>query len=117
MSTTPTTTPAITVRSLADFKRFLALPGATVQVTRNDWMDPAKTTHPVRSTPEYWAAKQVQRLQAKTVQFTSGSWLQFPKAAHVRFTGDTVTLCMDQDGTFRAQLVYQLTAGGARAKP
>lgn len=100
---------SINVRSLADFKRFLARPGATVQVIRNDWMDPAKTIHPLVSKPGYWDAKQVQKLQSNTVQFTSGSWLQFPKASLARFNGDHITLCMNQDGTFSQVLEYQLS--------
>lgn len=99
----------INVRSLADFKRFLALPGATVQVIQNDWMDPAKTIHPLKGREGYFDAKQVAKLQSNTVQFTSGSWFQFPKASHAKFDGDTATFCMNQDGTFQHVLVYKLT--------
>jgi len=97
------------VRSLADFKRFLALPGATVQVIRNDWSDPTKTIHPIVPKAGYWDTKQVQKLQSNTVQFTSGSWLTFPKASHAKFDDDTVSLCMQQDGTFSQLLVYRLS--------
>ena len=100
---------SINVRSLADFKRFLAEPGATPQVIQNDWMDPVKTSHPIKGKPDYFAPKQVAKLQSTTVQFTSGSWLQFPKASLARFEGDTVTLDMNQDGTFSALLVYKLS--------
>lgn len=101
----------VNVKSLADFKRFLAVPGATLQVVRNDWMDPAKTSHPLTAKPNYFDAKQVQKLQSNTVQFTTGGWLQFPKAAHAKFDGDTVTLDMNQDGAFTQVLVYKLTKG------
>jgi hypothetical protein len=107
------TTQTINVRSLADFKRFLAQPGATVQIIRNDWSDPAKTSHPMTARAGYWDAKQVEKLQTNAVRFTSGSWLQFPKAAHARFDGDTATFCLDQDGTFAYQLVYRLTLPAA----
>lgn len=103
MSQTPNVT------NLASFKRFLAEPGATVQVIRNDWTDPEKTMHPLTPKPEYWEPKQIARLQSNTVQFSTGSWLAFPKAAHARFEGDTITLCMNQDGTFKDVLVYKLT--------
>lgn len=106
---TLTITTAPNVRTLADFKRFLALPGATVQITRNDWADATKTIHPLTPKANYWDTKQVATLQSNTVQFTTGSWLKFPKAAHARFDGDTVTLCMNQDGTFKDVLVYKLT--------
>jgi hypothetical protein len=100
---------SVNVRSLAEFKRFLAEPGATVQIIQNDWMDPAKTIHPLKGAANYFDQKQVAKLQSNTVQFSTGGWLQFPKAAHARFDGDTVTLCMDQDGTFKHVLVYRLT--------
>lgn len=99
---------AINVRTLADFKRFLALPGATVQVIRNDWNDPAKVLHPLTPKPGYFAPKQVQRLQSNGVYFTTG-WLAYPKAAHMRCLGDRVELCMNDDGSFRHVLTYQLT--------
>jgi len=97
------------ITTLAAFKRFLAEPGATVQVIRNDWTDPLKTSHPIKGRPEYWDAKQVARLQSNGVQFTTGSWLTFPKANQVRFEGDTMAVCLQQDGTFSAVLVYRLS--------
>ena len=100
---------AINLRTLADFKRFLATPGATVQVIRNDWSDATKTIHPIQPKPGYWDAKQIDRVQSNCVRFSTGSHLNFPKAAHARFDGDTVTLCMDQDGSFRNVLVYRCT--------
>lgn len=104
----------VTVRTLADFKRFLAEPGATVQVIRNDWTDPEKTIHPIKPKEGYFAPKQVLKLQSNGVHFTTG-WLAFPKAAHARFEGDEVTLCMNQDGTFKDVLVYKLTKAGQGA--
>jgi len=99
----------VNVRSLADFKRFLAEPGATLQIIQNDWMNPEKTSHPIAAKPNYFEPRQVARLQSNTVMFTSGGWLRFPKAKHARFDGDTVTLCMNDDGTFKHVLVYKLT--------
>lgn len=98
----------INVRSLADFKRFLDTPGATVQIIRNDWSDGTKTPHPIIPKPEYWNTKQVVKRQSNGVFFTSG-WLTFPKAAHARYEGETVTFCMNQDGTFQHLLVYRLS--------
>jgi hypothetical protein len=97
------------MKTLADFKRFLAEPGATVQVIQNDWTDPAKTSHPLQPKAGYWDPKQIDRLQSNCVRFTTGSYLTFPKAAHVRVAGETVTLCMEQDGSFRNVLVYRCT--------
>jgi len=95
--------------TLADFKRFLAEPGATVQVIRNDWMDGTKTSYPIVAKPGYFDPKQVALVQSNSVKFSTGSWLSFPKRAHVRFNGDIVELCMNQDGTFAAGLVYRLS--------
>lgn len=97
------------ITNLAQFKRFLAEPGATVQIIRNDWMDASKTIHPLSAKPGYFEPKQVAKVQSNSVQFTTGSWLQFPKAAHVRFAGDEATFDLNQDGTFTAVLVYKLS--------
>lgn len=99
----------ISVTTLAEFKRFLRQPGATVQVIRNDWSDPAKTIHPITPKAGYFDPKQVVKVQSNGVYFTTG-WLAFPKATHARFEGDTVTLCMQQDGSFSACLTYKLTS-------
>jgi hypothetical protein len=103
----------MTLKTLADFKRFLAQPGATVQVIRNDWMDATKTLHPIQGKPGYWDPKQVDKVQSNCVRFTTGSYLTFPKAAQIRFAGDTVEICMQQDGTFKDVLAYRCTEGGA----
>ena len=99
----------INVKTLADFKRFLATPGATLRVIRNDWMDTSKTNMPLRPKEGYWEPKRVKTLQSNAVEFTTGSWLAFPKAAHIRCNGDTITICMNEDGTFAQELVYRLT--------
>ncbi len=104
----------MTIKTLADFKRFLATPGATVQVVRNDWMDAAKTSHPLTAKPGYFEPKQVVKLQSNGVYFTTG-WLQYPKAAHVRFDGDTATFCLNDTGTFEQVFVYKLSLGEQEA--
>lgn len=101
----------VNVRSLANFRRFLAMPGATVQVIRNDWSNPAKTIHPIVPKAGYWEPKHVVKVQSNGVYFTQG-WLAFPKSANAKYDGDTVTLCMQQDGTFANVLVYKLTRDG-----
>lgn len=96
-----------TVDSLAALKRFLALPGTTLQVVRNDW-----STQPFwRPKPGYWEPKQVAKLQGNAVQFTTGSWLRFPKASMIRFApqSQSFLLCMNDDGTFREVLEYALS--------
>jgi hypothetical protein len=100
---------SVNVASLAEFKRFLRMPGATVQVIRNDWADPAKTAHPITPKAGYWNAKQIAKVQSNSVQFSTGGWLQFPKASNIRFEGDTVSICMKEDGSFREVLAYRLS--------
>ena len=102
----------ITLKTLADFKRFLATPGATVQVVRNDWCDPSKTIHPITPKAGYWEPKHVSKVQSNAVRFTTGSYLPFPKAGHMRFDGDTVSICLQGDGSFRDLLVYRCTQDG-----
>lgn len=102
------------VTSLASFKRFLAEPGATVQVVRNDWTNTEIHGNTGRYTltpkPGYFDQKQVEKLQSNAVKFSNGGWLAFPKASNVRFeNGDTVILDMKQDGSFAEVLVYKLT--------
>lgn len=105
----------INVTTLAAFKRFLTIPGATVQIVRNDWSDPAKTMHPIQPKAGYWDAKQIERVQSNCVKFSNGGYLPFPKASHVRFdNGDTVTLCMNQNGSFSQVLVYKLMIASAQ---
>lgn len=105
------------VKTLADFKRFLRMPGATVQVIQNDWMNPEKTIHPLTPKPGYFDAKQIAKVQSTSVQFSTGSWLAFGKAVNVRFHGDTVTFCMNQDGTFSQVLVYRLSNSIEPSRP
>ncbi len=98
----------VDVRSLADFRRFLSHPSATVQVVRNDWSDPTKVPNPIRTPAGYFEPKKVKNLLGKSVQFTTGSWLDFPRASNMRFDGDTVTVDLDQNGHFDYLLVYKL---------
>ena len=99
---------SVTVKSLADFKRFLASPGATVQVTHHDFVTPD------RAKPGFFDPKQVAKVQSNSVQFTTGSWLAFGKASSYRFNGDTVTVALSEGvgpDPFAKVMVYKLTAG------
>lgn len=99
----------VSIETLADFKRFLREPGATVQIIRNDWTDPAKTMHPLTPKAGYFDAKQVRQVRSNAVEFTTGGWLTFPKAAHFRAAGDVIEIDMNQDGQFRHVLAYRLS--------
>lgn len=90
---------AVVLRNLADFKRFLAKPGATIQVTRNTFMDrqAAETREAYRDKGLY-APRAVQALSRKAAVFTLRGfpgtvWLYWDKGARGwRFSGDTVTV-------------------------
>lgn len=93
------------VTSLAEFKRFLAMPGATVQITRNDWVRGAPK-------PGYMDPKKVQRLQGNGVQWDTGSWLYFRPAKEHRFDPDagTMTVALDfENHGFDVVMVYQIS--------
>ena len=101
----------ITVKTLADFKRFLASPGATLQVIRHDFVTTDKAK------PGFFEPKTVALVQSNAVKFSTGSWLPFGKAAHYRFTGsDEVTIALS-DGVgpdpFAKIMTYKLTRAEA----
>lgn len=90
---------AVVLRNLADFKRFLLKPGATIQATRNTFMDrqPATTREAYKAKGMY-APRAVQALSRKAAVFTLRGfpgtvWLYWDKGARGwRFDGDAVTV-------------------------
>jgi hypothetical protein len=84
---------AVILRNLADFKRFLGKPGATIQLVRNTFMDrqPDATREAYRDKGMY-APRAVQALSRKAAVFTLRGypgtvWLYWDKGAR-----DTVTV-------------------------
>lgn len=94
----------VNLKSLAEFKRFLGQPGATVQMLRNDWVRPGVQMLAAKET--LFEAKTVQRLQSNGVQFSTNGWLYFEKADQYRFNEDEVTVSM-VDNTFEEVIVYR----------
>jgi hypothetical protein len=93
-------------RNLAEFKRFLALPGATVTMIEHsafEQMRPEKRD-------EMFGPRTVQKLQTNAVQFSNGGWLQFGKAADWTFENDTATCRIGAREGYRPALkmVYRL---------
>jgi hypothetical protein len=90
---------AVILRSLPEFKLFLAKPGATIQVIRNTFMDrqPEATRAAYRDRGMY-APRAVQALSRKAAVFSLRGfpgtvWLYWDKGARGwRFQGDTVTV-------------------------
>jgi hypothetical protein len=68
----------VDLRSLADFKRFLTLPGASIETLRNDVM--ARDGQTPETRPQCYGTRQVKKLQTNAVQFTgdTGSGLKRP---------------------------------------
>lgn len=104
------------VKTLADFRRFLALPGATIQVLRHDWIEQGKAgwTDPARIISTM-APRTVKKLQNNAVKFSNDGWLYWDKtcggqgAKSFRFDGDTVTMDLGKDGTFAQVCIYKLS--------
>lgn len=100
----------IAIKTLADFKRFLATPGATLQVIQHDFVTPEKAK------PGFFDPKQVALVQSNSVKFTTGSWLPFGKAKDYRFNGDEVTIALNAGmggDPFAKTMTYKLTLAEA----
>jgi len=97
----------VSIRSLADFKRFLAPPGATLEVLRNDVMTRDGFTPETR--PQSFGKHQVKKLQINAGQLAGDNWLWFGKAAEYRFEGDVVTMDVAKDRSFKDVIQYKLS--------
>lgn len=92
----------IVLRSLSDFKRFLAKPGATIQIVRNTFMDrqPPAFQQAYRERGMY-EPRTVQALSKKAAVFAIKGhptviWLYWDKGTRKwRYAGDTVTVPLD----------------------
>ncbi|WP_336485239.1 hypothetical protein [Methylobacterium nigriterrae] len=93
---------AVVLRSLSDFKRFLAKPGATIQIVQNTFMDrqPASARVAYQAKGMY-EPRTVQALSRKAAVFSvkghpTTVWLYWDKGVRRwRFSGDTVTVPLD----------------------
>lgn len=97
----------VNIRSLADFKRFLARPGATLETLRNDVMTRNGQTPETR--PQRYGLRQLKKLQTKAVQFTGDNRLWFEKAAEYRFAGDVMTIDVSRGEPFAEVIEYKLS--------
>lgn len=94
------------IGSLADFKRWLATPGATVQVIHHwrgdgSWLEEARRR-------AFFSPRTVKTLQTNGVYFSDNSFLGFGKAKDWSFKDDCATV---QFGGPHATIVYKLTGG------
>lgn len=87
--------PAVNIRSLADFKRILALPGATIQLVRHDYLDGR-----IPAADPFWQPRTIRKVRSGDVEINMpgsarASYLEFGKAANWVFAGNSATLRHD----------------------
>lgn len=87
---------SVNLKTLADLKRFLAKPGATVQLVRHDW------TVGKTGKPALWEPRAVAKLQTNAVAFKMSdsdrpSWLYFDNAKRFRFEGEFFFVLLDSE--------------------
>lgn len=99
--------PAPHIASLAEFKRFLALPGATLQITHHWRGDGAWL--PQERREAFFGLRTVKKLQTNGLQLSDGSWLYFGSASDWTWRGDEceVACFSDPHRTMR----YKLSGG------
>lgn len=88
------------VKNLAEFKRWLTTPGATVTMIRHDWYPTGKLMNVPRT---------VLTLQTNGVQFFGGSWLYFRSAKEYRFSDGFVDVDLTGDNSFGQIMRYKLS--------
>ena len=97
----PATAGAIDVRSAADFRRFLATPGATLQPDDHPRWKPA---------PVLMVRSKDFILNRGTPEAPAKSYCDHPTAKQGRFEGDKVTIRLsDPDSDRNDVLIYRLT--------
>ena len=97
------------IKTVADFKRYLALTGPTVserpalRMVSLEWRDfnTGEMVHqPVRN-PNF---RGIEKLQSNSLKFEGGSWLDIPKASEVEFDNDNQLITITQKD---CRLVYK----------
>jgi len=111
----------VELNTLADFKRFLATKGATIQLIRHDFHNPQPG---IRGAKFNFNPRTVEKLQTNSVKFSGGSWLNLSPASHFRFDGtDMVTVSLTDEAehngpvpfTFKNIMVYKCSVAVAPA--
>lgn len=115
---------AVVLRSLADFKRFLRKPGATIQIVRNTLID--------RQAPEareayrrrgMYEPRTVRALSRRAAVFGVGShdttvWLYWDRGTRRwRFSGDTLTVPLDAALGPPDEVTYRCALPEEHARP
>lgn len=105
---------AVVLRSLADFKRFLAQPGATIQIIQNTFIDrqPESARAAYRDKGMY-ELRTVHALSRKAAVFSlrghpTTVWLYWDKGTRRwKFSGDTVRIPLDTSLGPPDEIVYR----------
>lgn len=99
----------MTINTIADFKRYLALTGptpseqASLRMVSLEWRnrETGEFVHqPVRN-PNF---RGIAKLQTNSLQFEGGSWLDIPKASEVEFDNSQNRITITQKD---CRMVYQ----------
>jgi hypothetical protein len=92
------------VTNLASFRRFLAEPGATVQLTRHDRVN----KHAAK--PGMFDPRIVLKLQTNAVKLSNESWLDWRNGVkRWQFEGDNMTVPLDPERNPDLVMVYHLS--------
>lgn len=89
----------VDIHNLAEFKRFLAEPGATIVTLQHSFAGHMRDEKLL----EVLAPRTIKTVQSTQFQFSNGAWMQFGKASDWTFEGDTVTFKEDD-----LKIVYKL---------
>lgn len=102
------------IKTLADFKRFLAEPGAVVTMLRHDTVDLKIAAGTATDRQKHmYGPRKVIKVQSKSVQFegpngTEGFWMDVDKASEWRFDGtNKVILALTDSNTAEYLLSYE----------
>ena len=69
----------IGIDSLASFKRFLAMKGATIEMIKHSYLDPKVDKNDKQKA--MYEPRKIAKVQSNGVQFSGGSWLYFDHGA------------------------------------
>lgn len=105
---------ALVLRSLSDFKRFLAKPGATIQIVRNTFIErqPASFQEAYRQKGMY-EPRTVQAISKKAAVFAikghpSTVWLYWDKGTrNWRYSGDTLAVPLNTGVGPPDEIIYR----------
>jgi hypothetical protein len=97
----------VSIKSLTGFRRFLAQPGASVQVIRHDWAE----REAFKRRADYWDSRTVAKLQTNAVKFSNDSWLHWDQrggAKEFHFdASNVVTVNLSDNGSFTTIFRYR----------